>query len=121
MNRRIVWSLGVGLVGLLLAQKHTYWYSASIVRDIFASVLGVLGGTIIGYLLGCIVEETSDERHRRMKILYWLLVMATFGCFLAFGKGVPLNATLVVLGSTLGIGLMIGLIQYFFQPPKVHG
>jgi len=120
MNRRIMWSLGVGLVGLLLAQKHTYWYSASFARDIFTSALGALGGALIGYLLGCIVENASDERHRRVKVLYWLLVMATFGSFLAFGKGVPLNTTLVVLASTLGIGLVVGLVQYFLQRPKAH-
>jgi len=46
--------------------------------------------------------------------------MATFGSFLAFGKGVPLNTTLVVLASTLGIGLVVGLVQYFLQRPKAH-
>lgn len=105
-------------MGLLLAQKHTYWYSVSFKRDIFTSALGALGGAVIGYLLGCIVENTNDERRRRVKVLYWLLVMATFGSFLAFGKGVPLDTTLAVLGSTLGIGLVVGLIQYFIQRPK---
>jgi len=119
MNRRIIWSLGVSFVGLLLAQKQTYWYSASFTHDIFTSALGVLGGGIIGYLLGCIAEDTSDERHRRVKVLYWLLVMTVFGMFLAFGKGVPLSTTLVVLGSTLAIGLVAGLTQYFLQRPKV--
>jgi len=92
----------------------------SFARDIFTSALGALGGALIGYLLGCIVENASDERHRRVKVLYWLLVMATFGSFLAFGKGVPLNTRLVVLASTLGIGLVVGLVQYFLQRPKAH-
>lgn len=108
-------------MGLLLAQKQTYWYSASLPRDIFTSALGALGGGVIGYLLGYIVENASDERHRRVKILCWLLVMATFGSFLGFGKGVPFSTTLVVLASTLGIGLVFGFAQYFLQRPKPHG
>jgi phosphate/sulfate permease len=118
MNERIYWSLGVGLLGLLLVQKGTYWFSVTYLHDTVNSVLGAFGGAIIGFLLGCIVENTTDERSRRFKVLYWLLVMAIFGSFLGFGKGVPVSMTMTVLASTLGIGLLIGLIQYFLQRPR---
>ena len=45
-------------------------------------------------------------------------MMAIFGSFLGFGKGIPVTMTLTVLASTLGIGLAIGLLQYFIQRPK---
>ena len=118
MNRRFYWGLGVGLLGLLLVQKGTYWFRVTYPHDIVTSVLGASGGATIGFLLGCIVEKTTDERTRRFKLLYWLLVMAIFGSFLGFGKGVPAGTTLIVLASTLGIGLAIGLLQYILQRPK---
>src|SRR5260370_21989412 len=81
MNKKIYWSLGVGLLGLLVVQKGTYWFSVTYLHDIVTSVLGAFGGAIIGFLLGCIVENTTDERSRRFKVLYWLLVMAILGSF----------------------------------------
>jgi len=115
MKKRIYWGLGVGLLGLLLAQKGTYWFSATYLHDIVTSVLGAFGGVLIGFLISCIVEKPTDERSRRFKVLYWLLVMAIFGSFLGFGKGVRVSMTLTVLASTLGIGLVFGLLQYFLQ------
>jgi phosphate/sulfate permease len=115
MKKRIYWGLGVGLVGLLLVQKETYWVSGTYLHDVVTSVLGAVGGVTIGFLIGCIVEKTTDERSRRLKVLCWLLVMAIFGSSLGFGKGVRVSTTLTVLASTLGIGLVIGLLQYFLQ------
>jgi len=115
MKKRIFWSLSVGLLGLLLVQKSTYWFSVTYLHDAATSVVGALGGTVIGFLLGCIVEKTTDERSRRAKVLYWLLVTGIFGSFLGFGKGVPASTTLTVFACTLGIGLAVGLLQYFLE------
>jgi hypothetical protein len=106
VRKRIYWGLGVGLLGLLFTQKGTYWFSATYLHDIVTSVLGAFGGVLIGFLISCIVEKTTDERSRRFKVLYWFLGMAIFGSFLGFGKGVRVSMTLTVLASTLGIGLV---------------
>jgi len=118
MNKRIYWSLGLGVVGLFLVQKQTYWFSGTFWQDIKTSGLGAFGGALMGFLLGCIVERTADERPRRLKVLYWLLVMAIFGSFFGFGKEVPVGTTLIVFAVTIGIGLVLGLLQYFLQPGK---
>jgi len=115
MKRKLCWTLGVGLVGLLLATKETHWFPGTYVHDAESLALGILAGAVIGFLLGCIVEKTTDERRRRVKVLYWLLAMAVFGFYLGFGKGVPIRTTLMVMAWTLGIGLAVGLLQYFLQ------
>jgi hypothetical protein len=115
MNRKLYWTLGVGLVGLLLATKETYWFPGTYFHDAESLALGTLAGGAIGFLLGCIVEKTADERRKRLKILYWLAAMAVFGFYLGFGKGVSTRTTLMVMTWTLGIGLAVGLLQYFLQ------
>jgi membrane associated rhomboid family serine protease len=115
MNRKLYWTLGVGLVGLLLATKGTYWFPGTYFHDAESLTLGLLAGAIIGFLLGCIVEKTMDERRRRAKVLYWLFAMAVFGSYLGSGKAVPTHTTLMVMAWTLGIGLVVGLLQYFLQ------
>jgi predicted MFS family arabinose efflux permease len=115
MNRKLYWTLGVGLVGLLLATKGTHWFLGTYFRDAESLTLGLLAGGIIGFLLGCIVEKTTDERRRRAKVVYWLFAMAVFGSYLGFGKAVPTHTTLMVMAWTLGIGLVVGLLQYFLQ------
>jgi hypothetical protein len=115
MNRKLAWTLGVGLVGLLLAAKETYWFPGAYFRDAGILALGILAGALIGFLFSCIVERTADERRRRAKVLYWLFAMAVFGIYLGFGKGVPTHTTLMVMAWTLGMGLAVGLLQYFLQ------
>lgn len=115
MSRKLWWTLGVGLVGLLLATKGSYWFPGTFLRDAESMTLGLIGGAIIGFSLGCIVEKTTDERRRRAKVLYWLLAMAVFGSYLGFGKGVPTHTTLMVMVWTLSIGFVVGLLQYFLQ------
>lgn len=118
MNKRIAWSLGVGLVGLYLAQKQTYWLQGTFLRDIRTCTIATLGCAAAGFFLGCIVEKTRDERSRRIKLFYWMLVMGIFGSFVAFGKGVPVSQALIVMAWSLGIGLGLGLLQYFLAAPK---
>jgi MFS-type transporter involved in bile tolerance (Atg22 family) len=118
MRRRIYWSLGLGIVGLLLSEKQTYWLPGTYLRDIRTLALAVVGCAVAGFLLGCIAERTVDERHGRTKILYWLVVMAIFGSFLGLGKGVPIDTTVTVFAWTLGVGFGIGALQYFLQRPK---
>ena len=118
MRKRMFWSLGLSMVGLLLAQKQTYWVPGTYFDDIKTSTLAVGGFGVAGFLLGCIVDKTPDERQRRAKLLYWLVVMAIFGSFLGFGKGVSANTTIAVFAWTLGIGLVIGTLQYFFERPR---
>ena len=48
-------------------------------------------------LLGCIVERPSDERQRRLKVLYWVLIMAILGLYLGIGRRVPVITTAMVL------------------------
>jgi hypothetical protein len=115
MNRKLWWTFGVGLVGLLLATKETYWFPGTYFHDAESLTLGILAGTVIGFLFGCIVEKTADEWRRRAKVLYWLFAMAIFGSYMGFGKGVPTHTTLMVMAWTLGIGLAVGLLQYFLQ------
>ena len=67
MNKRIYWSLGVGLLGLLLVRKGTNWFSVTYLHDTVISVLGAFWGAIIGFLLGYIAENTTDERSRRSR------------------------------------------------------
>lgn len=119
MNRKIVWSFGVGIVGLYLAQKQTYWLPGTYFHDALTSAAYAIGSAIAGFLMGCIVTKTVNERQRRLKIFYWLGVMGIFGTFLGSGKGVPISTTLTVLATTIGIGLMIGVLQYFFQRPQL--
>ena len=118
MKRKLYWTLGVGLVGLLLATKETYWFSGTYETDAETSALGILAGGIIGFLLSCIVEETEDKRKRRLKVLYWLFAMSVFGFWLGFGKGVSIRTSLIVMTSTLTLGLAFGTLQYFAQSRK---
>lgn len=101
-----------------MVQKRTYWFSVTYLHDIVTSVLGAVGGAVVGFLLSCIVERSTGQWSRRFKVVYWLLVMAIFGSFLGFGNGVPASQTLTVMAWTLGIGLVLGLLQYFLQRPK---
>ena len=121
MNRKIAWSFGVGLVGLYLVQKQTYWLPGTYLNDALTSAAFAIGFAIAGFLLGCIVTKTADERQRRLKILYWLGVMGIFGTFLGIGKGVPTGTTLTILASAMGIGIVLGALQYFLQRPQLPG
>jgi hypothetical protein len=116
MNKKVYWTLAACLVGVFLAQKANYWVPGTNRQDIENSALGAVGGAVIGFMFGCIVENTADERRRRFKILYWLLAMAIFGCYLGLGTGVRISTTLTVMVSTLGVGLVLGLVQYFLHP-----
>lgn len=118
MRLRMYWSAGLSIVGLVLAQKQTYWVPGTYFRDIKTSIFAVVMSAVAGFLLGCIVEKAADERQRRMKILYWLIVMAIFGSFLGFGRGVLVSTTVAVFEWTLGIGFALGILQYFLQRPK---
>jgi len=117
MRRKLYWSLALGLVGALLAEKGTYWLSGTYLGDIETLALGLLGGALAGFLLGSIVERPTDERHRRLKIVYWLAVMAILGLYLGIGRRVPSTTTAVVLACTLGAGLLAGMLQYLVQSP----
>jgi hypothetical membrane protein len=119
MNKKVYWTLGLALVGLFLAEKQTYWLSVTYVYDVGTLALGACGGAVVGFFLACIVQNTTDERSRRFKILYWLLVMTAVGSFLGFGKGVPAKTTVTVMAWTLGIGFIVGLLQYFLQSKKM--
>lgn len=46
MNKRIYWSLGVGLLGLLLVRKGTNWFSVTYLHDTVISVLGAFGARL---------------------------------------------------------------------------
>jgi len=119
MRKRIFWSVGVGLVGLYLATADTYWLPGTLLSDLSALAFGIVGGGFAGYSIARVAESVADERTRRLKVLHWLFVMAVLGCFLGFGRGVPIRNTLTVLACTLSIGLAVGTLQYYFQPPKV--
>ena len=107
--------MAVGFVGFLLTTKKTIWIPGTYLDDAESLALGIIGGAVIGFLLSCIVEESTNERQRRAKVIYWLFVMAVFGCGLGFGKGVSTRTTLIRMAWTLGIGLTIGFLQYFLQ------
>jgi hypothetical protein len=118
MRKKIYWSLGTGLVGVLLAQKGAYGLPGTYLEDLGTFALGAIGGAIAGLLIGCIVEQTKDERKRQLKVLYWLLVMAILGSYLGIGRHVQIGTTFAVMMCTLGIGLLAGLLQYFMQSGK---
>jgi phosphate/sulfate permease len=118
MRKKIYWASGLAVVGLYLVQKQTYWLPATFLEDLVKSLLGVSGGALTGYLLGCIVEQVSEQRKRLLKLVYWLLVMAIFGCFLATGKGAPMTLRLTVIACTMGLGLLLGGLQYFWESKK---
>ena len=118
MKRKIYWSVGLAIVGLLIAQKQTYWVPGTYLFDIETSTVAIAGCAIAGFTLGCIVETTATERQRRLKILYWLVVMAILGSFIAFGNGVSVSTTATRLAWSLAVGLVIGILQYFLQRPK---
>jgi len=121
MRRKIYWSLGVGLAGIFLAQKGTYYFSGTFLRDLETLTVGALGGVGAGFLLGCIVERTTGERNRRLKVLYWVLVMAILGSYLGVGRQVPIRTTSMVMMGALGTGLLVGFLQYFLQSGKPTG
>lgn len=123
MKKKIVWTVGVALVGLLLATKETYWIAGTHVGDAAKLALGVVAGGSVGFFIGCIVEKTTDRRKRKLKVLYWTIALAVFGACLGFGRGVPVKQTVTVLTCTVGLGLVVGLLQYFWNsrgasPPK---
>ena len=119
MRKRISWSFAVGLVGAFLAEKGTYWLPGTYLADLGALTFGFLGGAIAGFLLGCIVEKTRDEQHRRLKILYWVLATAILGVYLGVGKGASPSISITVIVSALGLGLVLGIVQYFaFHPTR---
>jgi peptidoglycan/LPS O-acetylase OafA/YrhL len=115
--KRLAYSLVLGMVGLMLAEKHTYWMPGTYIRDFATLMLGVIGGGIIGFLLGCIVEEGREPKGR--KIVYWILAMAIFGYYLGAGRGVSFTMTLTVVGWSAGVGLALGVIQYSFESRKI--
>jgi hypothetical protein len=86
MRRKIYWSAGLAIVGLLIAQKQTYWLPGTYLRDIETCGVAIVGCAIAGFTLGCIAERAATERQRRMKIFYWLAVMTIFGSFLGLEK-----------------------------------
>jgi hypothetical protein len=119
-RRKLGWTLGsctrwptFGDEGNILASRHLLprcrepgtWYL-------------IITGAVNGFLFGCIVQKTTDERRSRVKILYWLFAMAVFGLCLGFGKGVQTRTTLMVMAWTLGIGVVAGLLQYFLQSTR---
>jgi len=118
MKKKIYWTLGVALVGFYLAQKQTYWFPETYLLDWTKSVLGILGGGTVGFLFGCIVEEASERKQRLLKVFYWLLLMAIVGYFLGAGKGVSLTLTVTVMACSIGLGLLLGVLQYFLQSGK---
>ena len=119
MKRKIYWAAGLAVVGLYLVQKQTYWLPSTYLQDLVKSLLGVFGGALTGFLLGCIVEEVSEQRKRVLKLLYWLIVMAIFGCFLATGKGAPISLRLTVIACSMGLGLILGGLQYVWESRKI--
>jgi hypothetical protein len=119
MKRKVSWSFGVGLVGLYLAQKQTYWLPGTYLRDTLTSAAVAIGFAIVGFLLGCIATRTVNKRQRRLKVMYWLAVMGILATFLGTGKGVPVSMTLAVFAWALGIGLVVGALQYFLQRPRL--
>jgi hypothetical protein len=118
MKRKIYWSIGLAIVGFLIAQKQTYWLPGTYLLDIETCAVAIVGCAVAGFTLGCIVETTATEWQRRLKILYWLVVMAILGSFIAFGKGISVSTTATRLAWTLAVGLLIGVLQYFLQRPK---
>jgi hypothetical protein len=118
MKRRIYWSVGLAVVGLLIALKDTVWLPGIYLLDIVTCTVAIVGCAVAGFTLGCIVDRTGTERQRRMKILYWLVVMAILGSFIAFGKGISVSTTATRLAWSLAVGLVVGVLQYFLQRPK---
>jgi hypothetical protein len=118
MKRKIYWSVGLAIVGLLIAQKETYWEPGTYLLDIETCTVAVVGCAVAGFTSGCIVDTTATERHRRLKILYWLVVMVILGSFIAFGNGISVRTTATRLAWSLVVGLVIGVLQYVLQRPK---
>jgi len=118
MKRRTYWSIGLAVVGLLIAQKQTYWLPGTYLLDIETCTVAIVGCAVAGFTLGCIVESTATERQRRLKILYWLVVIAILGSFLVFAKGVPASTMATRLAWILAVGLAVGVLQYFLERPK---
>lgn len=119
MKKKIYWAGAIGLAGLYLSTADTYWLPGTLLSDVRALTLGLFGGVLAGFSIGCIVQKVNAEGSRRLKILYWILTTGVLGCFLGFGKGVPTRNTLIVLAWTLGAGFFLGLLQYFLERPKV--
>jgi hypothetical protein len=119
MRKKTYWSIGLAVVGLLIAQKQTYWLPGTYLLDLETCTVAVVGCAIAGFTLGCIVETTTTERQRRLKILYWLVVMVILGSFLGFGRGVSVSTTATRLAWTLAVGLVAGVLQYFLQRPRI--
>ncbi|HEX5425928.1 MAG TPA: hypothetical protein VFW94_20435 [Candidatus Acidoferrales bacterium] len=115
MKKKMKWTIGVALVGGLLSTKGAYWLPGTYAADAANVALAMIPGGLIGFLIGCVVEKTTDTRKRKLKILYWTLALVVFGSCLAFGRGVPIKQTLTVLTCTIGFGLAVGLFQYFWD------
>ena len=120
MTKRFWWAISLSVLGLCMYQKQTYWLASSYLRDLRLSISGLLGGALVGYLIGTIVEKTKDQHQRRVKVAYWVVVLFIFGCFLGTGNGVGLTTTISVVGVCAAIGLAVGLLQYFFQPGSAN-
>jgi ABC-type uncharacterized transport system permease subunit len=105
---KLRWTIGVALVGALLASKK-------ITFDPVGTGIGTLAGGVIGFLIGCIVVPTTDLWRRKRKILYWMFAVTVFGTSVGLGRGVPASTTATVIGCSVAVGLAIGLLQFFCE------
>lgn len=103
--RRILWTLGMTLIGLLLALKG---------QDVNVKpaelIIGGVWGAAIGFGLGSIFER---RRPGKTLVTYWALTGALLGIF--FGPLLPVD-TLVVqqaLGGVIGalVGILFGIVH----------
>lgn len=108
-RRRILWTLGVGLGGLLIGGKG---------GGAWGTLLGPIWGAGIGYGFGSIFDK---KRVAEPIIAYWALTLALVGLFfgLLIGAGLQPTPSVVqhamagALGTVAGglVGLLVGTTQ----------
>jgi len=108
-GRRVVWTVGMALAGLLLGGKA---------GNVNGIVLGLIWGASIGYGFGAIFDR---EQTTKLVVVYWAATLALTGVFfgLLVDAGMhpsPTNAQLMIagmIGATSGaiLGLLIGSVR----------
>jgi hypothetical protein len=107
-TRRILWSIGVGLVGFFIG---------GIGGGEMGGFLGLIWGAAIGFGFGLIFDETHATKR---VIAYWGATIALIGPFfsLIFGAGtVPYSVVQLIATAAVGaaagglLGLLVGMVQ----------
>jgi drug/metabolite transporter (DMT)-like permease len=103
--KRLLWTVGMGIVGLLLGLK-----GQDTPADIWWTALTVIWAASIGYGFGTIFDQKHPTKRL---VIYWAGTLGLVGCFfgLLFGAGVQPYATVAERGLHGGIGAFAGALS----------